>query len=125
MKDVLSKEELDIVSKIIYSMSYSTVKKNGYPEDLGIYNLAYHIVREADLLSAYDIERCVIYQVQHENSNYFDSLVEMKKLFNKRVFQYINDELFKTNYSKKKSKELHEKSVIKLLELEKNYRNII
>jgi len=121
MKDVLTLEELDVVSKIISTMSYSTVKKNGFPNDLGIYNLAYHIVREADLLSAYDIERCIIYQVEHEKYNYLNSFNEVKKIFENRVFEYINDKLFITDYSNKKSKELHEASIVKLIELENNY----
>jgi HD superfamily phosphodiesterase len=125
MSDVLTIEELDIISKIISTMSYSTVKKNGYPNDLGIYNLAYHIVREADLLSAYDIERCIIYQVKHENYNYLNSFTEVEKIFKNRVFNYIDDGLFITEYSKKKSRELHYNSLFKLIELEKKYKSMI
>ena len=125
MRDVLTIEELDVISKIISTMSYSSVKKNGYPNDLGIYNLAYHIVREADLLSAYDIERCIIYQVKHENYEYLNSFNEMKQLFQIRVLKYIKDQLFITEYSKKKSQELHDNSILKLTELEKNYNLFI
>ena len=41
-------------------MSYSKVKVHGYPE-LGDYQLAYHIVRESDLLTAYNIPRSIVY----------------------------------------------------------------
>ena len=57
MSPFIDKTEIDVVSQIISTMSYSTVKRKGYPE-LGEYQLAYHIVREADLLTAYDADRC-------------------------------------------------------------------
>ena len=60
MKDKMTETELDIMLKIVSTMSYSKVKKNGFPE-LGNAQKAYHIVREADLLSAYDFDRCILY----------------------------------------------------------------
>ena len=59
LNDVMAPEKLSVIFQIITTMSYSTVKKNGFPL-LGDYQLAYHIVREADLLAAYDIDRCII-----------------------------------------------------------------
>ena len=59
LESKLSDDEINIILSIITTMSYSTVKANGYP-DLGFYQTAYHIVREADLLSAYNFDRCVI-----------------------------------------------------------------
>jgi hypothetical protein len=90
-------------------MSYSKVKKYGYA-DLGEYQLAYHIVRESDLLSAYDVDRCLIYQMTHENYNYADSLLCVVDLFEKRVLKYREDNLFITEYSKNKSLILHEQA---------------
>ena len=88
--------ELDIMGKIISTMSYSKVKVNGYP-NLGDYQLAYHIVREADLLAAYDIDRCIIYKMYHDNLDYNDALTDAFKLFDTRVFQMRNDALFKSH----------------------------
>ena len=51
MNGYLDEVQLNMVDEIISTMSYSTVKKYGYP-DLDKYQMAYHIVREADLLSA-------------------------------------------------------------------------
>ena len=51
----VSDKEILIIIKIIQTMSYSKVKIHGFP-DLGEYQLAYHIVREADLLTAYDFD---------------------------------------------------------------------
>lgn len=123
MKDFVSYNEVDAMNKIISSMSYSTVKKHGYPE-LNEYNLAYHIVRESDLLAAYDVERCVIYQMMREKYDYVDSLKSAKELFHKRMFKYIDEQLFVTQYSKELSKQLHYDALKKLSELDKIYNDL-
>ena len=120
MKDVLSEHEIEIMSKIIMTMSYSKVCKNGYP-DLGEYQLAYHIVREADLLTAYDIDRCVIFGMYNDKLNYMDALTRAKTLFSERVLTYISDDLFITEYSKTKSKLLHGEALINLEKLTTNH----
>ena len=87
-------------------MSYSTVKKNGFPEDLGELYLPYHIVREADLLSGYDFDRCMIYNLYFTNTNTNTNLLETfddaTKLFEKRVFTHNYDKLFITKSGKNK-----------------------
>jgi hypothetical protein len=109
LKSYMSLSDLDILGKIIGTMSYSKVKKHGYPE-LGEYQLAYHIVREADLLAAYDIERCIIYKMYKDNFPYNEALEEATELFNNRVFKMREDGLFLTNYSQKESLILHKKA---------------
>jgi HD superfamily phosphodiesterase len=118
MEPYMPQTELKVVSDIISTMSYSKVKKNGYP-NLGNYQLAYNIVREADLLSAYDVDRCLIYQMMHEKFNYSDSLKLVYDLFENRVLKYREDNLFITNYSKSKSYDLHAIAVEDLLEMKK------
>ena len=113
MSPFIDKTEIDIVSQIISTMSYSTVKKNGYPT-LGEYQLAYHIVREADLLTAYDSDRCVIYGMMRENLNYIDSTKRAIELSKNRVLKYISDNLFVTEYSKEQSRVLHEECIKQL-----------
>jgi hypothetical protein len=110
MQDYISKEELVIVSNIIKTMSYSKVKVNGYP-DYGEYQHAYHITREADLLAAYDLDRCIIYKMMRDKCNYTDALVESKNLFENRILNYRVNNLFVTSYSKNKSALLHKKAV--------------
>jgi HD superfamily phosphodiesterase len=110
MKDYLEVDHLDVVSDIISTMSYSKVMKQGYPE-LHEYQLAYHIVREADLLAAYDLDRCIIYQMMHDKCSYSESLPIAIQLFYKRVLRYIENDLFVTEYSKKKAAELHLKAL--------------
>lgn len=120
MKDFISIEKLDIINKIISTMSYSTVKKYGYP-NLNEYNLAYHIVREADLLAGYDVERCIIYQMMHEKCDYYTSVIYSQNLFKNRMLKYISDELFITEYSKKEANNLHFKAINDLENIEKIY----
>jgi hypothetical protein len=102
--------DLEIMGKIISTMSYSKVKVNGYP-DLGEYQLAYHIIREADLLSAYDIDRCIIYKMYSDNLLYNEALKDAIQLFDTRVLQMRKDRLFVTEYSKRESFKLHKKAV--------------
>jgi len=110
MCDYMSSHSLDIMNKIVLSMSYSKVKQNGYPE-LGNYQMAYHIVREADLLSAYDIDRTIIYSFMVEKLNYIDSTKRSLNLFENRILKYRDDKLFVTNYSKNLSLLLHTKAI--------------
>jgi len=109
MGEYMPEENLNTLDNIISTMSYSTVKANGYP-NLGEYQLAYHIVREADLLAAYDVDRCIIYGMYRENLDYDKSFKRAIELFDNRMFKYRSDKLFITNYSKKESLKLHKKA---------------
>ena len=109
LSEYMLSSDLEIVGKIIGSMSYSKVKANGYP-DLGENMIAYHIVREADLLAAYDIDRCIIYTIYRDNCEYNKALEEALNLFDYRVFRMRQDRLFVTKYSKKESLKLHKKA---------------
>jgi HD superfamily phosphodiesterase len=122
IKDDVTLNELDVIKTIIKTMSYSKVTLFGYPM-LGEYMLAYHIVREADLLSAYDFNRCMIYGINKKENckTIMDSFIESRKLFNHRVLKYIDDALFITEYSKTISKALHEESIKSINLWEKLY----
>jgi HD superfamily phosphodiesterase len=109
----ISKPEISAIEKIITTMSYSKVKKEGYPI-LDDYQIAYHIVREADLLSAYDIDRSIIYHLHKSPGNFIDSYKNARDLFDNRVLQHHNDDLFITDYSKKKGNELHHQALEKI-----------
>lgn len=104
-------KEIDMILFIISTMSYSKVKKQGFPPLEEPYRMPYHIVREADLLCAYDFERCVIYQMYQKGSSYSESIKCAEDLFETRVLRYLDDGLFVTDYSNKKASELHFKSV--------------
>jgi len=98
-------EDINAVKAIVTTMSYSTVKKNGFPE-LGVFQPCYHIVREADLLSAYDFDRCMIYKMKTEDMTLEDAFIDADDLFSKRVLKHNEDNLFVTNYSKTLSRSL-------------------
>jgi len=112
LNDKIEPSEIDAVKRIVRTMSYSKVKKNGFP-DLQEYQMAYHVVREADLLSAYDFDRCMLYNIHHNKHNKNSENIEMinafsdaHELFHKRVFKHEDDSLLITDYSKAMHKEL-------------------
>jgi len=103
--DKMDESEIKSVEQIITTMSYSKVKKQGFPE-LGELQRAYHIVREADLLAAYDFDRCMIYKMNTNDSSIEDSFNDASKLFQNRVFRHVEDKLLVTDYSRSKHYEL-------------------
>ena len=106
----ISQDEIEITKKIIATMSYSTVKKNGFPE-LNEYQLAYHIVREADLLAAIDFDRCMVYDLFTRTGNINDAYENAVKLFEVRVFRHNEDNLYITEYSKNQDKILKQLAI--------------
>jgi HD superfamily phosphodiesterase len=113
LDDKLDDQEIDMVKQIISTMSYSTVKRVGFPE-LGEYQHAYHIVREADLLAAYDFDRCMLYNIHNQIAvekspelKMQDAYENAQNLFQNRVLKHNTDGLFITNYSKSHYLPLH------------------
>ena len=106
-KTILNKEEIDISKEIIMTMSYSKVKKNGFP-NLGNFQKAYNIVREADLLTGYDFDRSIIYHMRNNGENYIKAFDSASIFFNDRVFKHNEDNLFFLEYSKIESQRLHQ-----------------
>ena len=107
MKDYVNRDDMNVITNIIQTMSYSKVKVNGYP-NLKTYQLAYHIVQEADLLAAYDMDRCIIYGMMVESYTYSEAFQRAKQLFTDRVLKYREDKLFLTQYSLNTSLLLHQ-----------------
>lgn len=106
LKLITTPEENDIITKIIRTMSYSKVKKDGFP-DLGIYQSAYHVVREADLLTAYDFDRALIYDMKANGKPFIEAYEHAENLFHTRVFKHAEDKLFTTDYALSHYPELH------------------
>ena len=113
MKSYLNSNEMQQVNNIITTMSYSHIKKHGFP-DHNSYQYAYNIVREADLLASYDVDRCIIYGMMKENLPYNKAVKRAIDLTTNRVLTYKKDNLFTTDYAINKSVELHAKCVIDL-----------
>jgi HD superfamily phosphodiesterase len=112
LEDKLTPTELDITKQIINTMSYSKVKKQGFPE-LHDYQMAYHVVREADLLAAYDFDRCMLYNIHVQTKStinnptpiiqdikFLEAFNNANELFQNRVLKHHHDNLFVTSYSK-------------------------
>ena len=116
----LNLADIYMTDKIISTMSYSNVKCNGFPE-LGNYQLAYHIVREADLLAAYDFDRSIIYHMYKTEGDFLKSYANALEIFEKRVLRHHTDELFITDYSKKRGLELHNNAILQI----QSWKNII
>ena len=110
LKEHISDKEIKAVHDIVGTMSYSKVKKKGFP-DLGKYQSAYHVVREADLLCAYDFDRALIYHMYHKNNDFQEAYQESMKLFKNRVFKHEKDNLFTYDYSKQQAAELKKQSL--------------
>ena len=109
----ITADELFVTKQIISTMSYSKVKKQGFP-NLENYTHAYHIVREADLLCAYEFDRSMIYHMNQKNCNVFDAFENANNLFYNRVFRHHSDGLFTTEYAKQKSIELEKEAYCRI-----------
>ena len=110
--------ERRVVIDIVDSMSYSKVKDTGFPSH-GEYQRAFHIVREADLLSAYDFDRCMLYQMHNMSKmtsagstgsagsagsagsgrNMESAFEDAEALFRVRMFRHKADGLLTTQYA--------------------------
>ena len=110
MKDHLNLNEMTMVNNIISTMSYSYTQQYGFP-DHSAYQLSYDIVREADLLASYDIDRCIIYGMMQENIPYSKAVERAINITTSRTLTYKKKNLFKTEYAINKSTELHDKCV--------------
>jgi len=127
LKEKMFPEQVDAVKRIITTMSYTKVKQNGFPQ-LHEYQMAYHIVREADLLSAYDFDRCMLYNIhkqievnKSQELKFMDAFNNANELFQNRVLKHEKDGLFITNYSKSHYLPLHIEAVRRI----QTWKNII
>ena len=109
-------KEVETICKIISTMSYSKVKKNGFPT-MDKYQSAYHIVREADLLTAYDIDRCIVYNMNCCNEEYTQSITDACNLYQVRMGKHIKDNLFVTSTGLSIAKDLESDANLRFKEL--------
>lgn len=108
---MLMPHEIKATQDIISTMSYSYVKRHGFP-NLHTYQDAYHIVREADLLTAYDFDRSMIYHFNTKpGTTFVDAYYAAADFCETRAFLHNQDHLFTTDYSKNKSLVLHEQTI--------------
>lgn len=113
LKEKIPMDEIEATKRIISTMSYSTVKKNGFP-DLKEYQMAYHIVRESDLLCAYDFDRAMIYNMYARDGNVTTAFEYSEKIFESRILKHFEDDLFITDFSKYTAQLLQTQSLIRM-----------
>jgi len=111
MEPFFTPEEFTMLSTLMTTISYSKVRKNGFPI-LGEWQFAYHILRESDLLTSYDFDRCVMFGMYRESLSYVDAVARARVLYHNRVFQYIKDGVFITEFGLSKAYELHGKAIV-------------
>jgi len=112
LSDKITNDEIDTTKAIISTMSYSKVKKVGYPRmDDPLKQLAYHIVREADLLTAYDFDRSLLYHMHNSNSDIHKAYENAMDVFENRILRHEEDGLFVTDFSKNEATHLKIKAL--------------
>jgi HD superfamily phosphodiesterase len=113
-------EELEAIERIMQTMSYSAVKLAGFPQ-MDEYQHAYHIVRESDLLSAYDFDRSMLYHMHRGGCSIEDAFSNAEELFRTRVFKHRDDGLLLTDFSLRESFQLERVALERML----RWRNIL
>jgi hypothetical protein len=73
--------------------------------------LAYHIVREADLLTAYDFDRSILYHLHNSNSDIHKAYENAMEVFENRILRHEEDGLFVTDFSKNEAAHLKIKAL--------------
>ena len=89
------------------------LEKYGLGENMDIY----HIVRQADVLAAYDFERCMIYGMMMYHDSYKEVFKKAENLFNNRVLKHIYDNTFIDEYALNLGKDLHDKAEKRIKDL--------
>ena len=114
--------EIDIVKDIISTMSYSKIRVKGEPNH-GENQAAFQIVRESDLLTSYDVDRCVMYDMLKNDIRYEIAFKNAKGIFEGRMFKYLERKEIRTEAGKKIAKRLEEGSKERIKEIEKTISN--
>jgi HD superfamily phosphodiesterase len=106
-------EKVDATLRIIDTMSYSKIKVNGMPY-MGEYQTAFNVVREADLLDAYDFDRSMIYHMHHNGKTLQESYEDASRLFENRVLKHEDDGLLMTRYAAGQHNMLSQKAILRM-----------
>jgi HD superfamily phosphodiesterase len=112
--------DIDVIMRIINTISYSKVKKYGFQfkeDETEEFKKMYHIVREADVLCAYEVERCILYDLHMRNNPFTVSYKRADELFQIRMFKHFDDNLFTTIYALREYKQMHKDAEERLSEI--------
>jgi HD superfamily phosphodiesterase len=113
LHEKMTVNDISVTIDIIKTMSYSKVIKYGMP-DLGIYQPAFNVVREADLLDAYDFDRSMIYHMNHNNRPIDEAYRNAKNLFENRVFRHMDNGLLLTKYAIQNHPDLSRNAMLRI-----------
>ena len=117
---MMSKDQISVTIRIIEHMSYSKVTKYGMPE-MGEYQMAFHAVREADLLDSYDFDRSMIYHFEKNRKTIDESYKDACELFDNRVLRLMDDGLLLTDYAKSMHDVLSHRANVRM----RHWRNLL
>jgi HD superfamily phosphodiesterase len=109
----LTENDISVTIDIIKTMSYSKVIKYGMP-DLGVYQPAFNVVREADLLDAYDFDRSMIYHMNRNNKSIEEAYKNAQFLFETRVFRHMDNGFLLTKYAIQNHQELSRNAMLRI-----------
>jgi HD superfamily phosphodiesterase len=98
LQPMMSVKDISTTVDIIKHMSYSKVIKYGMP-NFGEYQTAFNVVREADLLDAYDFDRAMIYHINCLEETTEVAFDNSRELFETRVWRHMDDRLLLTNHA--------------------------
>lgn len=117
----MGENDINVSKDIIMNMSYSKVIKKGFPDIFQNKNdlFIYHVVRQGDLLASYDFERSVIYGMYKKDLDYQESFIESEKLFENRVFKYIDHNFFVHESVQPKAQQMHLDAKNRIIDLRK------
>ena len=126
LQEWYEEKETDMLMRIMKDMSYSKVMEHGFPHwclehDLSWnYTMIYHVVREADLLSSYNLARMIEYRKYNKKmmiKNYTDTMIrkEMVDLYEIRMGKLIPNGLFVHPSSRERASQLDAIARLRLL----------
>jgi len=110
---MMPSQQITETCRIIENMSYSKVTKTGMP-NLGIYQTAFNVVREADLMDAYDFDRSMMYHIYKYNKSIEDAYKDATELFERRVCKHADDGLLTTQYAVRRHPELTQIAMMRM-----------
>ena len=105
--------QITVILSIIETMSYSKIKARGMP-DLGKYQTAFDVVREADLLDAYDFDRSMIYHMLRNGKTVDVAYKDAEDLFATRVFKHADDGYLTTKYALETHPRLTQSAMVRM-----------
>jgi hypothetical protein len=119
LQEEMTQDEIETTKQIISTMSYSKVMEYGFAKfprmKTSEKQMAYHIVRESDLLTAYDFDRSMIYHLHcsktNPNPNIEGAFINANDIFLNRVFKHEDNGLLLTEFSIKEAQNLKTQSL--------------